>query len=110
MANYRRPVSKPAPPETCLMVDELCIWGTDPDTCSVSYMGYPLLLSPAETRLLLALVSAATDGISSVGGGDEADAAVRMCVKRINDKARDVSGREIVVRDRRGGYRLNPHM
>ena len=103
MANYRRTPQKIAPPETCLLVDQLCIWGNDPETCKVSYAGYPLLLSPAEARLLWALVLAGS-------AETEADAATRMCVKRINDKSRSLSGREIIVRDPRGGYRLNPHM
>ena len=103
MANYRRTPQKIAPPETCLLVDQLCIWGHDPETCKVSYAGYPLLLSPAEARLLWALASAERSET-------EADAATRMCVKRINDKSRSLSGREIIVRDPRGGYRLNPHM
>ena len=103
MANYRRTPQKIAPPETCLLVDQLCIWGHDPETCTVSYAGYPLLLSPAEARLLWALASAERSET-------EADAATRMCVKRINDKSRSLGGREIVVRDPRGGYRLNPYM
>ena len=103
MANYRRTPQKPTPPETCLLVDQLCIWGHDPETCKVSYAGYPLLLSPAEARLLWALASAERSET-------EADAATRMCVKRINDKSRSLGGREIIVRDPRGGYRLNPHM
>ena len=85
------------------MVDQLCIWGHDPETCTVSYAGYPLLLSPAEARLLWALASAEDTET-------EADAATRMCVKRINDKSRSLGGREIIVRDPRGGYRLNPYM
>ena len=105
MANYRRTPQKIAPPETCLLLDRLCIWGHDPEACSVSYMGYPLLLSLAEARLLWALVSAAhTEELV------EADAATRMCVKRINDKSRSLGGRGIIVRDPRGGYRLNPYM
>ena len=103
MANYRRTPQKIAPPEACLLVDQLCIWGHDPETCKVSYAGYPLLLSPAEARLLWALASAERSET-------EADAATRMCVKRINDKSRSLSGREIIVRDPRGGYRLNPYM
>ena len=103
MANYRRTPQKPTPPETCLLVDQLCIWGHDPETCKVSYAGYPLLLSPAEARLLWALASAERSET-------EADAATRMCVKRINDKSRSLGGREIIVRDPRGGYRLNPYM
>ena len=103
MANYRRTPQKPTPPETCLLVDQLCIWGHDPETCTVGYAGYPLLLSPAEARLLWALASAERSET-------EADAATRMCVKRINDKSRSLSGREIIVRDPRGGYRLNPYM
>ena len=103
MANYRRTPQKSTPPETCLLVDQLCIWGHDPETCTVSYAGYPLLLSPAEACLLWALATAESTEI-------EADAATRMCVKRINDKSRSLGGREIIVRDPRGGYRLNPYM
>ncbi len=106
MANYRRPTPKVDPPDVCTVIDELCITGNDPDTCTAVYMGYPLLLSPAEMRLLLALVT----GTDEMSAPDPSDANVRMCVKRINDKTRDLGGRDLILRGKGSAYRINPRM
>ncbi len=106
MANYRHPTPKTEPPAVCTVLDELCIAGTDPANCTVTYMGYPLLLSPAETRLLLALLARSQGEPDS----DPSNPSVRMCVKRINDKTREIGGRDLVVRGRGGAYRVNPQM
>ncbi len=129
MANYRHPALVPPPPDACVILDQLCVWGTDPAADGrIDYLGYPLLLSPAERLVLLCFLRAAEAGLASVDAdiltdaltkaGDipdeSADApstsAVSVYIGRINRKARDIGGRNLILHDRRRGYRLNPYM
>ncbi len=127
MANYRHPVPPAPSPDFCMIVDHLCVWGeAAPDPtgrCRVDYLGYPLCLSPDEQCILLALCRAAEDGrvgmdatalaaaVETAATAETADtAAVAVYIKRINGKAREIGGRDLIVRDRHRGWRLNGYM
>ncbi len=62
MANYRRLRPEVPSPDACTVYGQLCVWARDTATPQVSYLGYPLLLSPAERRLLLCLLRAVETG------------------------------------------------
>ena len=108
MANYRKTAAVAPPPDTCLSLDWLSIAGRDPETCSVTLLGYPLLLSPAEARILWQTVLLVADPLGDSPAAT--DATVRSAVKRINEKARSLGGRDLLLADGRGSYRLNPYM
>ncbi len=124
MANYRHPAPEAAGPDSCLILDQLCVWDRDFADCRIQYLGYPLLLSPAERCILLCLLSAMeagrigvdTDGLSAAlptpdtAATDAPPSAVSVYIRRINRKARDIGGRDLIVRDRHRGWRLNPRM
>ncbi len=118
MANYRHSVPVAPTPDACLIADQLCVWGRGTEECRIQYLGYPLLLSPTERHILLCLLSAMEDGrigadaAALLPGAAEtgSSAEVSVYIRRINRKARDIGGRDLIVRDRHRGYRLNPRM
>ncbi len=125
-------MKNPAPsalPAVLRIYGHLSVYGQAPDTCQVRYVGYPLLLSPCETQILLRLLDAperdrgcvevceleaCLSGYDAVPDGESEDdnrpSEARTFIRRINRKAREIGGRDLIVRDRHRGYRLNPHM
>ncbi len=110
--------------DSAIFFEHLVILGRHPGVGGVSYLGYPLRLSPSEYRILLCLVDALSNGDRGVGterlltalDSEEAsetsiDATqVAVYIRRINQKAAGIGGRKLIVRDRHLGYRLNPYM
>ncbi len=75
------------------------------DACRVSYLGYPLCLSPSETRILLS----ALDG-EAVPAAVPTDNTAAVLVGRINRKAAAIGGRKLLISARGQGYRVNPEL
>ncbi len=110
----------------CITVSHLQWFGDGPTTAEVIYLGYPLHLSVAERRILFCLLHALGEGRTCVSteeleaaladgktasAGDRASASgIGVYLARINDKARDIGDRDLILRDRHRGYRLNLYM
>ena len=80
----------------------------------VNYLGYPLVLTPTEYRILRILAEQ-TDGLSAeellVGRNGKAEKATTLAVHicSINRKAAVIGERKIILYEN-GCYRLNPCM
>ncbi len=91
----------------------LCIIRGDAGGLTVNYLGYRLLLSPAETRMVVRLCEAST-GVCTMaelreaaGNGRPASAGtVTVLVGRINRKAETIGGRMLICGRSHHGYRL----
>ncbi len=107
-------------PASTLSVGQLCLRGEEED---ITYLGYPLLLSPDERRLLAHLCSAVagrenyaalhtpTDTLRAALADDPAAPPsadhISVLVARINRKARDIGGRRLIIGAHHKGYCLN---
>ncbi len=120
--------TEPAALATCMTVSHLQWLGDDPATAEVIYLGYPLLLSASERRILFCFLHALDEGepcvssevlAAALPASDRAStedatadraAQVHVYLRRINQKAEDIGGRKLILRDRHRGYRLNLNM
>jgi hypothetical protein len=93
----------------------LSVTEVEGQTPRILYLGYSLLLSPAETGILLAILKAEGDEAPSalslagiIGAKDTEE--VSVLVNRINRKAYAIGGRKLIVGVSHRGYRVNPDM
>ncbi len=110
---------------TCTTIGHLQIMtdtvdGADSVIC-ITYLGYSLLLSAGERCILEHLIRAMSKGQDNVSGtelgahlpglaSDSTAAKVSVCVSRINKKALEIGGRQLILHNTSAGYRLNPFM
>ena len=77
-------------------------------------LGYKLKLSPAENRILLFLsvfcrhTINADDILAACLNSSAGIETVRVLISRINQKAKNISGRPLILRSAEKGYYLNP--
>ena len=81
----------------------------------ILYLGYALLLSPAEAEILLTVLKAeggeapSAFALASLIGSEDPE-EVSVLVNRINRKARAIGGRKLIVGVSHKGYRVDPYM
>ncbi|MBO5510677.1 MAG: hypothetical protein J6B24_02995 [Clostridia bacterium] len=84
-------------------------------TPRILYLGYSLLLSPAETELLLANLRAeggeapSALALAEIIGSENAE-EISVLVNRVNRKALAIGGRKLIVGVSHRGYRMNPYL
>ncbi len=104
--------------------DRLRVVQTDGEAATVIYLGYPLRLSPGETRLLLCLlretllirrVSPELDTVEVAtttlqAAVDCSPEQIKVQVSRINRKAEAIGGRRLILGRSHRGYAFHPYM
>lgn len=112
----------PATPEWFLLYEHIKLTVYTDGRETVSYLGYPLLLSPAERCILRTLLAnIATEGgfcttdalrtaVAEQNGTACSSAQVAVLIGRINRKAHGIGGRKLVEGVSHHGYRLCPYV
>lgn len=98
---------------TLLLGKELSLIAYPKVRHSFLLLGYPLLLSPAEFRLLSSVInsdlnartSATLSALTKIPASQ-----IAVLVTRINRKAIVISGRKLILGKSHHGYQLNPYL
>ena len=76
-------------------------------------MGYPLILSECERDILRAVLRVHPESVSASSLAEEfgsSEGQISVQIHRINQKAKSISGRKLIIGISHHGFRINPHM
>ena len=91
----------------------LSVFHTPGEEATYLLMGYPLLLSDCEGKILSTILHAYPEPLHACRLAEElgsSEGQISVQIHRINEKAKSISGRKLILGVSHHGFRINPYM